>query len=208
MRTGKKKGLFEELVLIHGVAGFAFTIVAEVPEGEPLYLAEQKWIDSLNPTLNISKVARNSMLDPAVAKSAGRQGERHREARHTTEEYLLIAKALVENPASTARQVFGILSDQGLCTELSIVESIKSQDKHRWIETRSPSLWKELTKLREAGLARKYRVRRLKAPDGTIHEFYNMSAFSKEQGLSQPKVSEVVNGKRRQHKGWTAPDGE
>ena len=42
-----------------------------------------------------------------------------------------------------------------------------------------------------------------RSPEGIRVEVYNLSAFSRENGLIQSKLSNVNNGKQTQHKGWT-----
>lgn len=45
----------------------------------------------------------------------------------------------------------------------------------------------------------------LESPEGVVHKFYNMSKFCRDNNLSQGCVSTVINGKAKQHKGWTKP---
>lgn len=44
---------------------------------------------------------------------------------------------------------------------------------------------------------------KLLSPDGEVIEVNNYSKFSREYGLSNGKISMLVNGKRKSHKGWT-----
>ena len=47
------------------------------------------------------------------------------------------------------------------------------------------------------------------SPDGIEYEITHLSDFAKEHGLHQGNMSQVLNGKRKQHKGWSlAPEGE
>lgn len=43
----------------------------------------------------------------------------------------------------------------------------------------------------------------LRSPDGVVAEIYNMRQFCKDKNLSDGDVSQVLSGKRNQHKGWT-----
>lgn len=44
---------------------------------------------------------------------------------------------------------------------------------------------------------------KLVSPKGEVIEVTNYSKFSRENGLSNGKISMLVNGKRKSHKGWT-----
>lgn len=44
---------------------------------------------------------------------------------------------------------------------------------------------------------------KLLSPSGEVVEVSNYSKFSRENGLSNGKISMLVNGKRKSHKGWT-----
>lgn len=44
---------------------------------------------------------------------------------------------------------------------------------------------------------------KIKSPDGEIIEGCNLLKFSRNNQLSQPSLSAVINGKRQHHKGWT-----
>lgn len=44
---------------------------------------------------------------------------------------------------------------------------------------------------------------KLLSPSGEVIEVDNYSKFSRENGLSNGKISMLVNGKRKSHKGWT-----
>ena len=41
--------------------------------------------------------------------------------------------------------------------------------------------------------------------DGVVYEFNCITHFSKEHGLNNCHVGNVLNGKRRSHKGWVLP---
>jgi len=41
------------------------------------------------------------------------------------------------------------------------------------------------------------------SPCGKLVEFYNLSEFSRANGLTRSAVSSVINGKRPKHKGWS-----
>jgi group I intron endonuclease len=47
---------------------------------------------------------------------------------------------------------------------------------------------------------------RLRDPEGTIHEFYNPTAFAEANGLKQGGTLKLLRGFNKSHYGWTNPD--
>lgn len=43
----------------------------------------------------------------------------------------------------------------------------------------------------------------LTGPDGVVYEGRNLAEFCKQNGLSSGNMTQVMNGQRKQHKGWT-----
>lgn len=45
---------------------------------------------------------------------------------------------------------------------------------------------------------------KLISPDGEVVDVFNFAKFARENGLSNGKISALLNGERKQHKGWRA----
>jgi hypothetical protein len=64
-----------------------------------------------------------------------------------------------------------------------------------------------IEKIRKKALERKTKkIYRLKNPEGEIIIFENFKEFCKNNNLNQGGIANVLNGKYKQHKGWTLPE--
>lgn len=68
----------------------------------------------------------------------------------------------------------------------------------------SPDLCLLISK-RENIIASKAAHASLVSPSGDIVSFFNISQFCRDNGLSQPNITSVLNGRRKSHKGWRKP---
>jgi hypothetical protein len=78
-------------------------------------------------------------------------------------------------------------------------------ESHGWIEDSDPHLYCKLKEYKNNNRFGRNKMYKIVNPVGDIFIFDNITKFCKDKGLSQPKISEVLNGKRLHHKGWKIP---
>ena len=61
-------------------------------------------------------------------------------------------------------------------------------------------------KLRSANIGNEYQAKsfRVMDPNGLVHEGFNLRKFCREHDLKQSSMNDVVKGKSKHHRGWTA----
>ena len=127
-------------------------------------------------------------------------GEINPSATNTNEQYKLVLKLLVQDsPSLNKRQIADITG-----VSLYTIRHIAALESHGWLEKDMPVEYAKLKSIKKNNpyyYGTDYPA--LKAPDGTIHKVTHITNFAKQYGLLQPKVSEVMRGTRKSHKGWT-----
>jgi group I intron endonuclease len=199
IRHKLKKGNWVPLLTEYTENDFSFAIL-EKCNVDQLIDKEQEYIDTLQPTLNISKSAYNPSLDPNVVK--GRPfGDKHADALLSNDEYIEIFLWYYNNPDKKALDASAHFAK----ATTKMLQSIYGLQKHTWISELYPKEYSEMLARVAGRKSSKFKTRSIQSPKGVVYEFTNMSAFCREYNLSQPKISEVCSGKRRQYKGWTNP---
>jgi hypothetical protein len=78
---------------------------------------------------------------------------------------------------------------------------------YRWTRENNPNTGKHMSeKNKKAMSERKKKPFKIIAPDGTTIEGVNLTAFCKAHGLNQGGLWCVINGSKKSHKGYTAPN--
>lgn len=198
IRRCSKKGKFQELCLKYTVDDFLFEILESVGVSD-LIATEQGYIDTLRPTLNISMCAYNPSLDPELP-NIGPAGELHADALLDNKTYADIFMWYYSNPKAKALDCLHIFEG----STVKMLQSIYGLDKHKWLQDLYPKEYTEMLLRKASRTNNKFKTRYIVSPEGKVYSFDNMSKFCKLHNLSQPKVSEVCNSKRKQHKGWTS----
>ena len=160
---------------------------------------EDYWINKLNSVtvgLNI------------LAPGKGLEGVHNPNSKHSKDTYINILFLLVYTN-STHKEIA-----KSMKVTDSVVEGISALDSHSWLKIDYPEEYSILEKRFNNRQDYTNRITRnlkfIGGPlpsfiheDGTIiKEVNNLSAFSREYNLSQPKLSELKNGNRKYHKGW------
>ena len=176
----------------YGEDNFTFEVIEYVENKNNLISREQHYIDTLKPKYNICKVA-GSHLGMRRSKKTKRKisdsSPKYWEGKKRSEE--------------TKRK----LSEANMGDRNPMKGKKHSEETKRKISDSSPKYW-EGKKLSEETRRKmsEARVRPFKiiSPAGIVIEGINLYKFCKEHNLNSGHMSEVVNGKLKQHKGWTA----
>lgn len=102
------------------------------------------------------------------------------------------------DPSITARRISELLG-----VSLYVVRHIAALESHTWLEERYPEEYRKVVERKSIKHNFGIHHKKLLGPDGCIYEVKNVSDFARNHGLLQPKVSDVLNGRRNHHKGWT-----
>lgn len=145
---------------------------------------------------NSYKNGFNSTPGPALPPTTG---VNNANSRYREEQYYAVLKLLVsENPVYTKRKISELTG-----VSLYVVRHIASLESHAWLKDVYPQ---EYSKLEEIKLTKPYFCGKtyplLKDPLGNTHNIQHVTNFCKMFNLSQPKISEVLMGKRKSYKGW------
>lgn len=116
-------------------------------------------------------------------------------SKYTNEQYYSILKGLL---LKTAREV-----SQELGISIYTIRHIASLEAHQWLEERYPEEYTLLRKRKAIKNNFGKTYAQLRSPTGEIYTINNVTQFAVEHGLLQPKVSDVLHGHRKSHKGWT-----
>lgn len=127
-------------------------------------------------------------------------GEKVGTAKYSNEEYLNILRLLVqETPRYTLRQISEITG-----ISLYTIRHIAALESHTWMREISPLEYSKLVSIKSSRpFYQRKDYPKIKSPTGEVYEVFHVTNFAKEHGLLQPKLTELLNGKRNHHKGWT-----
>jgi group I intron endonuclease len=126
-------------------------------------------------------------------------GETAGQSKYTNEQYIIVLRLLVSiNPTLSKREIHEITG-----VSLYTIRHIAALESHSWLKQVCPKEYTELERIRvEQKYYRGKQYPKLLSPDGKIYEIMYVTKFAKEHGLLQPKVTDLLNGKRNMHKGW------
>lgn len=102
--------------------------------------------------------------------------------------YIKILEMLA-NSLHTQQEIANILN-----VSLSVVINISAGATHRYLEEEYPELYSKM---------RNKKVRQVLSPEGKVFTIVKAKDFAEEHNLSRGALSQVLNGKLKQHKGWT-----
>ncbi len=174
----------------HKVYGYrSYDIVLECTASE-LDFAEEEAIEIFNAINN----GFNTLPGASVPCS---YGSNNGYSKYTQEQYYAILKGLLDN---TAREVA-----QNLDVSIFVVRHIAALESHQWLEEEYPYEYSLLRKRKEVKNNFGKTYSQLLSPSGELYVVNNMTQFALEHGLLQPKVSDLLHGHRKSHKGWTRP---
>lgn len=156
--------------------------------------------NSVDVGLNIYKYANQ-----APVKSGVESGN----SKYTKEFLLEVLEYVASDSINSILDIansYGIASD----TILGIIHG----ENHVWVSEEFPELYAKLVSRDTVGISKAVVSSKLSAksrgivypsimaPEGTVHTIDNAYAFAKSRGLAPNHFQEVLNGKRKSHKGW------
>jgi hypothetical protein len=151
---------------------------------------EFELIHELQPDLNANFDAYNPVYDKDTLLKIAKSN-----SKYSTEQYANAFLDLMDKPREDSSIV---ATKYGLTT--SIVNHIRGGSRYE-LQLRS-FLGDEVYEIGMRNL--KYRYPTIVSPDGELYdEVTSLSAFCREQGLTQSKMSNVCNGYSAHHKNWT-----
>lgn len=121
-------------------------------------------------------------------------------SKYTQEQYYAILKGLINK---TAREVA-----ESLGVSIYVVRHIAALEAHQWLEEEYPYEYSLLRKRKEIKHNFGKTYPQLRSPSGIIYTVHNVTQFALEHDLLQPKVSDLLHGHRKVHKGWTMVSDE
>lgn len=125
-------------------------------------------------------------------------GESNHNSTEANDTYRNILKLLIQSsPTYTKREISEILD-----VSLYTVRHIAALESHIWLKEDMPEEYAALEDIKNNRYNRGTQYPRLVSPEGIEYEVTHVTNFSKQHGLSQPKVSDVLHGHRKTHKGW------
>lgn len=179
----------QEAANIFGLAGYDILLECTTEE---LDFAEKEAVEIYN---SIAK-GFNSMPG---GSSPNFCGEDNYSARYSNDKYIKVLEFLIqENPSLSKREISELLN-----VSLYTVRHIAALESHGWLKEVEPEKYAKLENLKKNMpyyTGKQYS--KLKSPEGIEYNVIHITNFAKEHSLSQPKISEVLNGKRKSHKGW------
>lgn len=179
----------------YGLNGLSFEIVESVENKNNLIEREQHYIDTLIPNYNIRKIANSNLglkfgpcsEDKKQKISKANKGNLNWLGKtHSKETKKLLA---IKNTGSNNPR-YGIIVSEETKNKMSKAHYGKKNHfygKHHTKET----------------ILKKSKSYELMSPTGELFEGKNISNFCREHNLSVSHISQVLNGKRNHHKGWT-----
>ena len=176
----------------YGEDTFRFDLIEVVAEKSGLGDREQFWIDNTRPFYNIMRNARSALgyrhTDEAKAKMS----------LHTRTHYngLTSEEKIERARAHSARLMGRVMSDSDK-KAISVALSGKMPHENSLKNLKAKTL-EELRIMHEKN-SKLWIITDLA---GVRHEVKNLTAFCRENGLSQGKMVLVAQGKRNHHKGW------
>lgn len=124
----------------------------------------------------------------------------HAGSKYTETEIVNALQFAVDNPSILQKDICGALNISS-----AVFSSIICGRRHTWVKEKYPILWDTIQVVRTN---RKSVDRYVDNPkqlihlDGTIVNITNISKFTKEYGLCNSHISEVLSKIRLSHKGW------
>jgi len=120
-------------------------------------------------------------------------------SQYAEETYYNILQLLGQtDPVLTVRNI-----SETLNVSLYVVRHIAALESHTWLKDKYPEEYKKVIERKSIKYNFGIQHKKLVSPTGEIHEVKNVSHFARLHGLLQPKVSDVLNGRRNHHRGWT-----
>lgn len=177
-----------KLLEAHSTQGYSsYDVILECAASE-LDVAEVEAIDIYNSVDD----GFNTLIGASVPHNYGADNA---SSLYTESQYYDILKNLLTKSTREVSEELGV--------SLYVVRHIAALETHQWLEEAYPLEYSQLRKRKDIRNNFGKVYPQLRSPTGTLYTVSNMTQFSKENNLLQPKVSDVLHGHRKSHKGWT-----
>lgn len=178
-----------QLEYIDNQLGDAELDILEECHSSEAIIREKYWIDKYN-----------SYLEGYNSSPGGEGigfGEYCPASKHKLDDYKAILAFLAYTDMTT-REIA-----QELNIGTGIVLNISSQTNHLYLKDLMPEAWSIMVSKSRHHPNWKMYPNKIKSPDGTYFTVENATKFGKEHGLDPSDLRRVLNGKKKQIKGWT-----
>lgn len=137
----------------------------------------------------------NSLKRPGPPNLHGEDGGTATESNET---YLWVLNLLVNSkPTLTKREISELTG-----VSLYVIRHIAFLESHTWMQEASPIDYAKLIALKDTKYLQNRAYPRIVSPTGEVFSVGHVTNFAIEHGLLQPKLSDVLFGNRKHHKGW------
>lgn len=188
MRFGKATSKLQKAYNDYGISHYEVLCECSIKELNALEIEAIEIYDSYNNGFNSTPSSTGPNL----------LGENNPSALETNDTYREVLRLLVQtNPTLNKREISDICN-----VSIYTVRHIAALESHIWLKEDMPEEYSKLVLLKNNKYYRGTQYPKLISPDGDIHEVSNITNFSKLNNLSQPKITEVMQGTRLHHKGW------
>jgi group I intron endonuclease len=189
LRAGQATPKLQKAWNNYGLIGYDILIECEPDELNKYETETISIFDSVKNGFNTLSDSGNPIL----------HGENNPNANYENEKYKEILRFLVQrSPSLNKRQISNLTG-----VSIFIVRHIAALESHTWLKKELPIEYAELEKIKNNPYYRGTEYPKIKSPNGEIFSVVHITNFAKEHGLLQPKLSEVLRGNRKHHKGWS-----
>jgi len=131
-------------------------------------------------------------------------GERNGNSKYSNSDIIEIVKYILQNPKTPIRQVAKTLG-----VGVVFLEELVSGKRHKWLADTNPKEHSELMALKGTR-SKAYTAKdmgiiypTIYSPNGVPYNVTGVRSFAREHGLNNTCLCSVLNGKQKQHKGWS-----
>lgn len=180
----------QQAVNTYGIPTLEILVECSIPELNSTEKTAIDIFDSVNTGFNTLSEAGNPVLF----------GDKVGTSKYSNEQYLLVLRLLVQTtPTLNKREIENITG-----VSIYTIRHIAALESHTWMKEVEPLLYSKLEKQKiETPYHYGTQYPKLVSPDGKVYEVTHITNFAKQHGLLQPKVTELLKGSRKMHKGWT-----
>lgn len=190
LRLNKANSKLQEAYNTFGTPKYIILIECTPEELNSLEEEAISIFDSVNTGFNVLSIPGAPLLF----------GERAGTSTQSNETYKKILLLLIkEDPSFTYKEISGLTG-----ASESVIRHIDTFESHSWLEKEMPIEYAKLVSIKKNTpyLMRGASYPKIQGPNGSVYEVRHLSNFAKEHGLLQPKLTEILAGTRKYHKGW------
>lgn len=193
LNLGKATKKLQEAHNLYGINTYSIVLECTIEELDKAEAEAIEIFDSYNKGFN----STNSATGPCF------KGQDNASAREDNATYELILKLLVQVEPTLDKRTIAELCN----VSIYVVRHIAALESHTWLKEKFPIEYALLEKQKALPYYYGTQYPKLLSPEGVIWDITHITNFSKQHNLLQPKVTEVLRGTRKSHKGWTRVGG-